>query len=107
MSLAGIVLTITGFSGHRIAGSGRVAQVCVIAGLAVVLFSAIWVWKKVLNIRWMTSDLQGENEEILSQIIDRCNAKTRAYTIGGFILCMGFVIYSVAFARMLIVSINY
>lgn len=106
MSLAGIVLTITGFSGYRIAGSGRFAQICVIVGLAVVLFSAIWVWKKVLNIRWMTSDLHGENEEILSRIIDRRNAKTRAYTIGGFILCIGFVIYSIAFARMLIVTVG-
>lgn len=106
MSLAGIVLTITGFSGYRIAGSGRFSQICVIVGLAVVLFSAVWVWKKVLDIRWMTSDLHGENEEILSRIIDRRNAKTRAYTIGGFILCIGFVIYSIAFARMLIVTVG-
>ena len=106
MSLAGVVLTITGFSGQRIAGTSRFAQVCVITGLGVVLLSAIWIWKKVLSVRWMTSDLHGENEEILSRIIDRRNAKTRAYTIGGFILCIGFVIYSIAFARMLIVTVG-
>ena len=102
MSLAGVVLTITGFSGQRIAGTSRFAQVCVIAGLGVVLLSAIWIWKKVLSIRWMTSDLAGESEDILLRIIERRDTKTRAYTTGGFILCMGFVIYSIAFAKMLI-----
>lgn len=41
MSLAGVVLTITGFSGQRIAGASRLAQICVIAGLGVILLSAI------------------------------------------------------------------
>jgi hypothetical protein len=102
MSLAGVVLTITGFSGQRIAGTSQFAQVCVIAGLGVVLLSAIWIWKKVLGIRWMTSDLTGEPEKILFRIIQRRDAKTNAYAIGGFILCLGFVIYSIAFAKMLI-----
>jgi hypothetical protein len=102
MSLAGVVLTITGFSGQRIAGTGRFAQVCVIAGLGVVLLSAIWIWKKVLSLRWMTSDLTGEPEQILFRIIQRRDVKTKAYAAGGFILCLGFVIYSIAFGKMLI-----
>ena len=106
MSLAGIVLTITGFSGQRIAGTSRFAQVCVITGLGVVLLSAIWIWRKVLSIRWMTSDLTGEPEEILFRIIERRDAKTKAYATGGFILCLGFVIYSIAFAKMLVFTTN-
>jgi hypothetical protein len=102
MSLAGVVLTITGFSGHRIAGSGRFTQVCVIPGLGVVLLSAIWIWKKVLSIRRMTSDLEGKPQAVLLWVLHRWNAKTRAYTIGGFILCLGFTIYNFAFAKMLI-----
>ena len=106
MSLAGVVLTITGFSGRRIAGTSWFAQMCVIAGLGVVLLSAIWIWKKVLSIRWMTSDLVGEPEDILLRIIERRDAKTKAYATGGFILCLGFVIYSIAFAKMLIFTTN-
>lgn len=106
MTLAGVVLTITGFSGKRIAGTSRFAQICVIVGLGVVLFSAVWVWKKVLNIRWLTSDLYGEPEEILLRTIERRDTKTKAYTTGGFVLCMGFVIYSIAFAKMLIFTAN-
>jgi hypothetical protein len=106
MSLAGVVLTITGFSGQRIAGTSRFAQVCIITGLGVVLLSAIWIWRKVLNIRWMTSDLKGEPEQILFRIIERRDAKTKAYAAGGFILCLGFVIYSIAFAKMLVFTTN-
>ena len=102
MTLAGVVLTITGFSGQRIAGTSRFAQICVITGLTVVLLSAIWIWRKVLSVKWITSDLSGEPIEILSRVIERRNIKTRAYMVGGFILCSGFVIYSIAFAKMLL-----
>lgn len=102
MGLAGVVLSITGFSGHRIASTGRIAQFSVILGLGTVLISAVWVWKKVMNVRWITDDLYGTSEEILSRIIDRRNAKTAAYVKGGYLLCAGFSIYSVAFAMMLL-----
>lgn len=104
MSLAGVVLTITGFSGRRIAGTSFFAQFFVISGLAIVLLSAIWTWKKVLGIKWLTTDLEGENDEILARIIIKRDLKTRAYNTGGSILCTGFVVYSIAFAKMLIFS---
>lgn len=50
----------------------------------------------------MTSDLKGGSEEILLRIIQWRDAKTKAYATGGFILYVGFVIYSIAFAKMLI-----
>jgi hypothetical protein len=106
MGLAGVVLTITGFSGKRIAGTSLFAQVCVITGLAVVLLSAIWIWRKVLSVKWITSDLSVEPVEVLSKVIQRRNAKTRAYMVGGFILCCGFVIYSIAFAKMLLFNVS-
>lgn len=106
MSLAGVVLTITGFSGRRIAGTSIFAQICVITGLAVVLLSAVWIWRKVLSVKWITCELDGEPEEIIARIISRRNNKTRAYTTGGFILCCGFVIHSIAFAKMLLFNVN-
>ncbi len=106
MSLAGVVLTITGFSGRRIAGTSLFSQICVITGLAVVLLSAVWVWWKVLSVKWITCELDGQPEEIITRIISRRNNKTRAYTTGGFILCCGFAIYSIAFAKMLLFNAN-
>ncbi len=106
MSLAGVVLTITGFSGRRIAETGLYAQVCVILGLSVVLTSAVWIWSKVLSVKWITSQLGGEPQEVIARLIERRNKKTRAYMIGGFILCCGFVLYSSAFAMMLLFNID-
>jgi len=67
-----------------------------------VLLSAVWIWRKVLFVKWITSDLTGEPVEVLARVIERRNVKTSAYKIGGFILCCGFVIYSIAFAKMLL-----
>jgi hypothetical protein len=106
MSLAGVVLTITGFSGRRIAGTSHFAQICIIIGLAVVLLSAIWIWRKVLSIKWLTNNLGGEPLEVLERIILRRNRKTKAYMTGGLVLCCGFVIYSIAFTKMLLFNVK-
>jgi len=102
MSLAGIVITVTGFSGRSIAGTSFVAQVLVISGLATVLVSAIWVFSRVMTIKWLTTETAETPEIILQEIIKRRNRKTRAYVVGGRILCLGLLFYSIAFSIMLL-----
>jgi hypothetical protein len=102
MTLSGVVVTVTGFSGRIIAGTSVSAKFSIIIGLLVVLSSAIWTWNKVMSIKWVTSDLEGEPVDILSRIIERRTAKTKAYKLGGVILCCGFLIYSIAVSQMLI-----
>lgn len=102
MSLCGVVITVTGFSGRIIAGTSLVSQISIIIGLAVVLISAIYLYAKVMRIRWFTTELETDSKKCLARIITRRNAKTKAYTIGGFILCCGFILYCVAVALMLL-----
>ena len=54
LSLAGVVVTVTGFSGRLIAGSSGLAQIFLVAGLFVSLSSAIWVFLNVMPVRWVT-----------------------------------------------------
>ena len=54
LSLAGMVVTVTGFSGRLIAGSSTLAQCFLVAGLFVSLSSAIWVFLRVMRVRWVT-----------------------------------------------------
>lgn len=89
MSLAGIVLTVTGFSERLIAATSPISQVLVISGLATVLTSAVWVFSRVMGIKWVTTGLTGNSAESLEKIIERRNRKTRAYSRGGVILCIG------------------
>ncbi|MCU0642857.1 MAG: hypothetical protein MUC94_01155 [bacterium] len=102
MSLAGIVVTVTGFSGRLIASTSLISQILVIAGLVTVLISAVWVFSRVMGIKWVTAGLTENQSESLERIIERRNRKTRAYSRGGVILCVGLVLYSIAFALMLL-----
>src|SRR4051812_4484915 len=54
LTLCGIVISTTGFSGRLIAATNRPAQVLVIVGVALVLFSAaVTVWG-VQHLSWLT-----------------------------------------------------
>jgi hypothetical protein len=102
MSLAGVVVTVTGFSGRTIAGTSPLGQASIVAGLAVVLTSAVWLYARVMRIRWFTSALDAEPADALEAMIERRNRKTAAYQIGGAILCAGFALYCLAIASMLL-----
>jgi len=102
MSLAGIVVTVTGFSGRLIAATSVISQILVIAGLITVLTSAVWVFSRVMGIKWVTTGLTENAAESVQKIIERRNRKTRAYSRGGVILCVGLLLYSIAFVMMLL-----
>ncbi len=102
LSLAGIVITVTGFSGRIIAGTTLTGQILIISGLATVLFSALWVYSKVMGIKWITGELKPDAIETLVTIIERRNKKTKAYCVGGKILGIGLFLYCTAVATMLL-----
>lgn len=103
MSLAGVVVTVTGFSGRLIAGTNLAAQIFLIAGLVCVLVSAAVVFARVMSVRWVTSALaEPEIVVALAQVIARRDRKTRSYTFGGCVLVLGIALYCVAIAIMLL-----
>jgi uncharacterized membrane protein YgdD (TMEM256/DUF423 family) len=101
VSLAGVVVTVTGFSGRMIAGTHVAAQLLLVAGLATVIVSAVYVFLKVMTIRWVTSDLTEGPEAALQLALQRRESKTRAYAVGGVILFLGLVLYAGSIAIML------
>ena len=101
MSLAGMVVTVTGFSGRLIAGSSSAAQLFIVAGLLVSLSSAAWVFRRVMRVQWVTSLASQNREHALEQALYRRNRKTSAYTLGGTLLFIGLVLYAIAIALML------
>jgi len=102
MSLAGIVLTITGFSGRFIAGTSLVAKILIVLGLATVLSSAIWIFLQVMRVKWLTGEIILNQGDSLENVIQRRTRKTKAYSIGGVIFCFGLFLYCAAFAMMLL-----
>ena len=102
ISLAGIVVTVTGFSGRLIAGTNLSAQILIISGLAIVLLSAVFVTRKVMRVKWVTTDIQDDSIETLETVINRRNQKTKAFYTGGIILSFGLFLYCTAISIMLL-----
>ncbi|MGC9450308.1 MAG: hypothetical protein ACP5I4_02580 [Oceanipulchritudo sp.] len=101
-SFCGIVVTVTGFSGRLIAGTNTLAQAFIVAGLAVVIICALYIYHSVMTLRWATQRLQPSSEQTVTSVIERRNLKTAAYRRGGYILFAGLILYSVAIAIMLL-----
>lgn len=102
LSLSGVVISVTGFSGRLIAATDRLAQGLLISGLALVLLSAVRVFSRVMRIRWVTRDLTDDPLATLISAISRRNQKTASYRQGGFLLCVGLALYFGSIAIMLL-----
>ena len=102
VSLAGIVISVTGFSGRRIAGTSPAAQLLIICGLATVLACVVWIYMRVMRINWSTTELREDPVECLAILIERRNNKTRAYIVGGYVLFLGLTLYCVSISLMLL-----
>lgn len=103
IGFAAVAVTTTGFSGRLIAGTSTLAQVCVIAGLVIILASCLSVFMRVLSVEWViTRHLQGDLLDALPLILRARNRKTRAYRMGSAGVFIGLAVYAVAIAIMLL-----
>lgn len=93
LSLVAVVLTITGFSGPRIAASGLFSQLCISAGLGLVLSAAILTLSGPLQLRWATQWRADTFEASLANLIRRRNHRTRKYHTAFLLLMAGLVCY--------------
>ena len=103
VSLSGVVITVTGFSGRLIAATNLAGQITLVAGLLLVLLSAAYVYARVMRVTWITRQLTcGPVDHAIEGIIELRNAKTAAYTRGGYVLFAGLLLYGVAISIMLL-----
>ncbi len=93
LTLCTITLTITGFSGHRIAAANETARILLALGLLFTIACLFILLLGSLKIHWSTQ-IRGENpESTLSDIIKYRNVKTNLYVIELFLLVAGLVCY--------------
>ena len=96
LTLATLVLTITGFSGPRIAASGLFARVGMSIGLVLTLV-AIIILMLNLRIRWLTEFHGATPRDTLTAIIHHREAKRRVYFAIITLLILGLGHYVIAF----------
>lgn len=101
LSLSGIVITVTGFSGRTIAQTSELARGLVAAGILIVLCAAgaaIW---GVLRLRWLTQEITDDTEQTLRRMLDLRDHKSRYLSAALALFVVGFACYCVAIALML------
>ncbi|NUP05426.1 MAG: hypothetical protein HOW73_05125 [Polyangiaceae bacterium] len=104
LSLSGIVITVTGFSGRAIAQTSLVARVCIVAGLVVVLLAAAVAVAGVLRLKWLTQALTNDPLTTLRKGLAIRNKKTRSLSIALVLFVAGFTLYCAAVAQLLVAA---
>src|SRR5438477_2180683 len=77
LSLGGIVITVTGFSGRAIAETSELARICVALGILVVLAAAVVAIAGVLKLKWLSEEIDAEPIVTLLRILELRDRKSR------------------------------
>ena len=102
LGLSGVVITTTGFSGRLIAGTNRLAQIFIIAGVSLSLAAAAVVVGGVLHLWWLTQHPFQNTDKWLHSCLEYRDRKTRFYRLGIVLLLIGLTLYVAAIAVMLL-----
>lgn len=93
LGLVTISLTITGFSGPQIAASNVFSKLSIVAGLVLILVSAVLMLMGPLQLRWGTRRCKETLQESLVHLIVRRNERTRKYHLASAFLIVGLLGY--------------
>lgn len=93
LGLATICLTITGFSGPRMAASNDWSRFFIAFGLSFVLASVIAIVAGPLHLRWITAWRADSLDETLLENLRRRDLKTRLYRVATSLLLIGLTGY--------------
>ncbi len=105
LSLAGITITVTGFSGASIAGAGRLSATLLVLGLVLVLVSAAIAMNGILRVRWTTSLPPCELPDAIRATLEVRESKTRNFAIALRILIVGLTLYVSSVGLLLLGSL--
>lgn len=101
LSLSGIVVTVTGFSGRTIALTSELARASISLGILLVLAAAATAIVGVLRLRWLTQEITDDPHETLGRMLALRDGKSRSLTAALVLFVLGFGCYCVAIAQML------
>ncbi|HXU68828.1 MAG TPA: hypothetical protein VN947_05840 [Polyangia bacterium] len=104
LSLSGIVITVTGFSGRAIAETSILARTSIATGIMVVLASAVVAIWGVLRLSWMSQAIDEDAILMLSRGIAIRDAKSRFLRASLLLFIVGFSLYCFAIAQLLMAA---
>ncbi len=104
LTLGTLALTITGFSGPKIAQTNLFARYSMAFGIVFVLSALVILLLGSLRIRWTTQIMGKDPRETLSRIIRYRNQKTRLYFLELTLLVIGLTSYVASVVTFLMVG---
>lgn len=102
LSLSGIVITVTGFSGRAVAQVSLLARLLIVAGMFVVLAAAAVGVVGVLRVSWLSHVITENPVETLERALAIRNQKSRYLSLSLLMWVAGFALYCVAVAQLLL-----
>jgi hypothetical protein len=96
MGLAGLTITVTGFSGHNMVRGGWLPTGAMLGGIACILGAIIITLRAVSHLRWVTQDLDDDLTNTARVVIVRRDGQQHALTIAGALVALGMCGYLVA-----------
>ncbi|MBL4850539.1 MAG: hypothetical protein JKY65_33900 [Planctomycetes bacterium] len=96
MGLAGLAITVTGFSGHHMVRAGRLSSGFMVAGVIGILFSILVTLRVMLQVRWVSQDLQPDLLETVRATILRRDSQQAGLRVAGVFLAIGLAGYLVS-----------
>jgi hypothetical protein len=104
LSLSGIVITVTGFSGKAIAQTSALARLCIAVGILVVLSAAVVAFIGVLRLKWLTQIVSDDPIETLNRGITMRDRKSSFLNLSVVLFVIGLSFYCVSIAQLLIAT---
>lgn len=104
LSLSGIVITVTGFSGRAIAETSVLARASIVCGLCLVLAAAAVAIAGVLRLRWLTQVLGGDPLAMIERGLSIRDQKARFLSVALVLFVCGFALYVLAVAQLLVAA---
>jgi hypothetical protein len=89
LSLIALCLTITGFSGPKIAAANDFSRYAIVFGLFFVLLSALLLLSGPLQLRWVTQYQAETDDETISCLLQRRNSRSQRYHLASLSLIVG------------------
>lgn len=104
LSLSGIVITVTGFSGRAIAETSELARASIAAGIFIVLLAAAVAITGVLRLQWLTQFLDDDPLKTIETGLRIRDAKSRSLSLSLGLFVIGFGCYCLAIAQLLLAT---
>ena len=96
MGLAGLTVTVTGFSGHLMVRAGPAAWIPMVVGILAILVAVVVTLRVMLPVRWVTQGLAADLGRSVEATIGHRNHQQRGLSWAGGLVALGLCGYLLA-----------